>query len=46
VTVVPLDWNRVLGPGASTQIGFTGRWTTSNPEPTAFTINGSACTVS
>ncbi len=46
VTVVPLDWNRTLAPGGSTQIGFTGGWTSANPEPTAFTLNGAACTVS
>ncbi|HZM80128.1 MAG TPA: glycoside hydrolase family 9 protein [Candidatus Limnocylindrales bacterium] len=46
VTAVPLDWNRVLGPGASTEIGFQGTWTNANPEPPAFTINGTACTVS
>jgi endoglucanase len=46
VTAVPLDWNRTLAPGASTQIGFSGGWSAANPEPTAFTLNGSACTVS
>jgi cellulase/cellobiase CelA1 len=46
VTVVPLDWNRVLGPNASTQIGFNGTWSGTTPEPTAFTIPGAACTVS
>jgi hypothetical protein len=25
--------------------GFNGTWTGANPEPTAFTLNGTACTV-
>jgi len=41
-----LDYNGTLAPGASVQIGFNGTWTSSNPEPTAFTLNGSPCTVS
>lgn len=46
VSAVNLDWNRVLAPGNSTQIGFNGTWTSTNPEPTAFTLNNSACTIS
>ncbi len=43
VTAVPLDWNRNLGTGGSTQIGFQGRWSGSYSNPTAFTVNGVAC---
>jgi endoglucanase len=46
VTATGLSWNGTLAPGASTGIGFNGNWTTANPEPTAFTLNGAACTVS
>ncbi|HCT80520.1 MAG TPA: cellobiohydrolase [Micromonosporaceae bacterium] len=44
VTAVPLDWNRNLGTGAQTGIGFNGRWTGSySGGPTAFAVNGVAC---
>ncbi|WP_117212919.1 glycoside hydrolase family 6 protein [Allorhizocola rhizosphaerae] len=43
VTAVPVDWNRNLATGQSTQIGFQGRWTGSYTNPTAFTVNGVAC---
>lgn len=46
VTATALDYNRTIAPGASIQIGHNGSWTTANPEPNAFTLNGSACTVS
>jgi len=44
VTAVNLDWNRSLATNGSTQIGFNGAWTTSNPNPPAFTLNGTTCT--
>ena len=44
VTAVNLSWNASLAPNASTQIGFNGSYTGSNPAPTAFTINNNACT--
>jgi mannan endo-1,4-beta-mannosidase len=43
VTATNLDWNRVINPGASVQIGFNGSFTGSNPAPTAFTLNGTTC---
>ncbi len=46
VTAVALDWNKRLAPSASTQIGFNGRWSGTNPEPAAFTLNNATCTVS
>ncbi|WP_144123158.1 glycoside hydrolase family 6 protein [Catellatospora sichuanensis] len=45
VTATNLPWNGALGTGASTSLGFNGRWTGSNPKPTAFTLNNVACTV-
>ncbi|MFI9816340.1 cellulase family glycosylhydrolase [Saccharothrix variisporea] len=44
VTAASLEWNRSLGTGASVDLGFTGSWSGANPVPTAFTLNGVACT--
>jgi endoglucanase len=44
VTVTNVAWNGSLGTGASTSAGFIGTFTGSNPVPTAFTLNGAACT--
>ncbi|MEV4842304.1 glycoside hydrolase family 9 protein [Micromonospora matsumotoense] len=46
VTATSMSYNGALAPGASTSIGFNGTHTGSNPKPTAFTLNGAACTVS
>lgn len=43
VTATNLDWNRVLGPGAATNIGFNASYTGSNPRPAGFTLNGRTC---
>jgi len=45
VSATPLDWNRVIAPNNSIQIGFNGAFTSSNPEPASFTINNTACSV-
>jgi endoglucanase len=44
VTATSMPWNSNLGTGASTQIGFNGTWTGSNPKPTSFSINNVVCT--
>jgi hypothetical protein len=44
VTATNLSWNSSLATGANTGIGFNGTWTSSNPIPSAFTLNGVACT--
>ncbi|MBO4210119.1 cellulose binding domain-containing protein [Micromonospora echinofusca] len=44
VTAKDLGYNASLTTGASTSIGFNGTWTTSNPAPTSFTLNGTVCT--
>ncbi|MFI6124967.1 cellulase family glycosylhydrolase [Streptomyces sp. NPDC051064] len=44
VTAVGVDWNRTLATGATTDLGFSGTFTGANPKPTAFTLNGVACT--
>jgi endoglucanase len=45
VKAVGLGWNATLAPGASTDIGFNGSHSGTNTAPTAFTVNGQACTV-
>jgi lysophospholipase L1-like esterase len=45
VTVANAGWNAGLGTGASTSFGFGGSSSgTTNPAPTAFALNGVACT--
>ena len=45
VTVTNAAWNGSLATGASTDVGFNGSLTsTSNPVPTDFALNGTACT--
>lgn len=44
VTAAGVDWNRALATDATADVGFTGSFTGANPEPTAFTLNGVACT--
>jgi Cellulose binding domain len=43
VTVTNASWNGSLAPGATVNPGFNGSWTTSNPSPTSFKLNGSTC---
>ncbi|XVQ87836.1 cellulose binding domain-containing protein [Microbispora siamensis] len=44
VTAENYEWNKTLKPGQSLYLGFNGAYTGSNPKPTAFTLNGGACT--
>ncbi|MFC6019233.1 cellulose binding domain-containing protein [Plantactinospora solaniradicis] len=44
ITARNAGYNGSLGTGASTSFGFNGTWTGSNPEPTDFAVNGTACT--
>jgi endoglucanase len=45
ITARNAAWNGSLGTGATTSIGFQGTYTGSAPgTPTAFTLNGAACT--
>jgi hypothetical protein len=46
VSATNLNWNATIAPGASVSIGFNGASGAVNPEPTAFTVNGNACTIS
>jgi hypothetical protein len=45
VTARDAGYNGTIAAGSSTSTGFNGTWTTSNPTPTAFTLNGTACTI-
>ena len=44
VTARNASYNGTLATGASTSFGFNGSWSGANPKPTAFTVNGVACT--
>jgi hypothetical protein len=43
VTARSMPWNGSLATGASTNIGFNGSWSGSNPAPTSFSVNGQVC---
>ncbi|MEH1164459.1 glycoside hydrolase family 9 protein [Micromonospora sp. CPCC 205539] len=45
VTATNLSYNGTIAPGASGSFGFNGTHPGSNPRPTTFTLNGSACSV-
>jgi Glycosyl hydrolase family 48/Cellulose binding domain/Putative Ig domain len=44
VSIANESYNATIAPGASTSLGFQGTWTTSDATPTAFSVNGTACT--
>src|SRR3954451_14124966 len=44
VTASSMSWNGSLGTNASAAIGFQGTYGSSNPVPTSFSLNGTACT--
>ncbi|GER83465.1 hypothetical protein KTAU_21020 [Thermogemmatispora aurantia] len=43
VTVTNASWNGSVPANGTVNPGFNGTWTTSNPVPTAFAVNGNAC---
>jgi hypothetical protein len=43
VTVKNASYNGSVPAGGTVSPGFNGSWTGSNPSPTSFTLNGSAC---
>lgn len=45
VTATNLSYNGTIAPGASVSFGFNGAHTGTNPKPTAFTVNNTACAV-
>lgn len=44
VTVANVAWNGSLGTGATVNTGFNGTFTSANPLPTSFSLNGTPCT--
>jgi O-glycosyl hydrolase len=44
VTITNASYNGTIAPGGNTSLGFQGTWTSSDAVPTAFTVNGTACT--
>lgn len=44
VTARNVDYNGSLATNASTSFGFNGSWTSANPVPASFTLNGVVCT--
>ena len=40
-----LSWNATISPGGSQNLGFLANWSGTNNKPTAFTLNGGACSV-
>lgn len=44
VTARNVSYNGSLATNGSASFGFNGSWTTSNPIPASFTLNGVACT--
>ena len=43
VTVANVSWNGSVAANASVNPGFNGAWTSSNPVPTSFSVNGNVC---
>ncbi len=43
VTASDIGYNATLGDGDSVEFGFNASWTSSNPVPGSFTLNGTAC---
>lgn len=44
VTARDVGYNDSIAAGSSTGLDLNGTWTTANPTPTAFTLNGATCT--
>ncbi|GAA2577306.1 family 43 glycosylhydrolase [Winogradskya consettensis] len=44
VTVTDAGYNGDLPTGGSASFGFNGAWTSANPVPTSFALNGTTCT--
>ncbi|MEU7982972.1 cellulose binding domain-containing protein [Micromonospora sp. NPDC049081] len=44
VSAKDAGYNAAIGTGAGVSFGFNGAWTTANPVPTGFALNGVSCT--
>jgi hypothetical protein len=45
ITITNASYNGTIAPNASANPGFNGSWSGSNPNPTAFALNGVSCSV-
>lgn len=43
VTATNMSYNGSVASGGTVEFGFLGSWTTADPVPTAFTLNGASC---
>jgi glycosyl hydrolase family 59/cellulose binding protein with CBM2 domain/putative Ig domain-containing protein/glycosyl hydrolase family 59 (putative galactocerebrosidase) len=43
VTATNASYNATIAPGGNAQFGFQGTWNSNDTSPTAFTLNGTAC---
>jgi len=43
VSAANLGYNGTIAPGGNTSFGFQGTWTSNDSNPTAFRLNGTAC---
>jgi acetylxylan esterase len=43
VTATNASYDGTISPGGSVSIGFQGTWTSNDPAPTSFSLNGTAC---
>ena len=43
VTITNASYNGTIAPGGNASLGFQGTWANSDAVPTAFTVNGTAC---
>ncbi|MBP2705048.1 cellulose binding domain-containing protein [Microbispora sp. RL4-1S] len=44
VTAKNVDYNRTIPANGSVNFGFNGSWSSANPAPTSFALNGATCT--
>lgn len=45
VSITNASYNGAIAPGSSVSPGFQGTWTSSDAAPTAFTVNGTPCSL-
>ncbi|HZU54553.1 MAG TPA: cellulose binding domain-containing protein [Actinocrinis sp.] len=46
VTATNVSYDGTISPGGTVSVGWQGTWTSSDATPTAFTLNGAACSTS
>jgi O-glycosyl hydrolase len=46
VTATNVSYDGTISPGSNVTVGWQGTWTSSDASPTAFTLNGAACSTS